>query len=658
MRKLKVGIIILLAFSSSVVSAQNDSILLEEVEVVSKIAKREMTSTAPLHLIGQADINSLGITNIADALQRMPGVMLRDYGGAGGMKTVSVRGFGTQHTGVAYDGVMLSECQSGQIDLSRYSINLVDVMSLAVGDNADIFIPARQASLPAVLNIQTEHTFPVDERAHLRAGLVLGSFGFASPYLRFTKRLGRTFSLSALGEYTYAENDYPFTLKNGKITTVEKRSNSRMNTGHGEINFMWLVNSNSMLSGKLYYYDNDRLLPGQVRYYTNVSGESLRDRNAFVQSQWRTWNTKGNLSIRVDGKFNWVSSIYKDALYPGGVMDASYWQREYYGSVCMLYLPTDNWAIDYSADYTYNNLNSSLSTDSHPYRNTILQSFSVRYTVSRLTVLARMLHSMYFNNVRVGTAARNFTRLSPSASLSLKIISDEELYLRLSYKNIFRAPTFNESYFYHYGSTDLNAESTDQVNIGCTWQHKWNSRLSSLFIVDAYLNQVKDKIVAVPFNMFVWTNVNLGSVSSHGMEITLKSNYRLAKGQSFTLHANWNYQRVKNVSDKSSEYYGYQIAYQPLHTGSVACGWENRWLNLSVHGTAMSSRWANNEHYEGTKLKGFYEMGVAAWKDFKLKNHSLSFRLDVLNLTDSQYEIVSLYPMPGRSWKATLSYEL
>jgi outer membrane receptor protein involved in Fe transport len=115
---------------------------------------------------------------------------------------------------------------------------------------------------------------------------------------------------------------------------------------------------------------------------------------------------------------------------------------------------------------------------------------------------------------------------------------------------------------------------------------------------------------------------------------------------------------VKNVSDKSSEYYGYQIAYQPLHTGSVACGWENRWLNLSVHGTAMSSRWANNEHYEGTKLKGFYEMGVAAWKDFKLKNHSLSFRLDVLNLTDSQYEIVSLYPMPGRSWKATLSYEL
>ena len=77
----------------------------------------------------------MGVTDVADALHRIPGVTLRDYGGAGGMKTVSVRGFGAKHTGVSYDGIMLSDCQSGEIDLSRYSLDNVDQLSLVIGDN-------------------------------------------------------------------------------------------------------------------------------------------------------------------------------------------------------------------------------------------------------------------------------------------------------------------------------------------------------------------------------------------------------------------------------------------------------------------------------------------------------------------------------------------
>lgn len=91
----------------------------------------------------QQNLNTAGITDIADALNRMPGITIRDYGGAGGMKTVSVRSFGTQHTGVSYDGIMLSDCQSGQIDLSRYSLENIDNISLVIGDNDDIFIPAK-----------------------------------------------------------------------------------------------------------------------------------------------------------------------------------------------------------------------------------------------------------------------------------------------------------------------------------------------------------------------------------------------------------------------------------------------------------------------------------------------------------------------------------
>ena len=116
---------------SSGAMAQTDTITnrlhqLEGVTITEIQRKHTVTSTTPLHLMDRKDMLTMGVTDIADALHRLPGITLRDYGGAGGMKTVSVRGFGAKHTGVSYDGVMLSECQSGEIDLSRYSLDNVE----------------------------------------------------------------------------------------------------------------------------------------------------------------------------------------------------------------------------------------------------------------------------------------------------------------------------------------------------------------------------------------------------------------------------------------------------------------------------------------------------------------------------------------------------
>ena len=134
-----------------------DSIRTEHLQEVKVNARqhRILTSTSPLQLLDKGDMLRLGVTDMADALHRMPGINLRDYGGAGGMKTVAVRGFGAVHTGVSYDGVLLSECQGGEIDVSRYSLDQVQTLRLTIGDNDDIFISARQASVAALLAIET-----------------------------------------------------------------------------------------------------------------------------------------------------------------------------------------------------------------------------------------------------------------------------------------------------------------------------------------------------------------------------------------------------------------------------------------------------------------------------------------------------------------------
>ena len=68
--------------------AQTDTIVgrvheLEGVTVTESQRRHTLTSTAPLHLLDRRDMLSMGITDMADALHRLPGITLRDYGGAG-----------------------------------------------------------------------------------------------------------------------------------------------------------------------------------------------------------------------------------------------------------------------------------------------------------------------------------------------------------------------------------------------------------------------------------------------------------------------------------------------------------------------------------------------------------------------------------------------
>ena len=653
--------------------AQTDTIVgrvheLEGVTVTESQRRHTLTSTAPLHLLDRRDMLSMGITDMADALHRLPGITLRDYGGAGGMKTVSVRGFGAKHTGVSYDGVMLSECQSGEIDLSRYSLDNVEGLSLTIGDNDDIFIPARQSSTPAVLNIETLRMRTDDTRPHLTAQVKQGSFGLISPFVRYEQNLSNRFAFSLVGEYTYADNDYPYSIQNGNETVSNRRSNSRMNSWHGELNFLYQTNRVSRLSGKLYYYDNDRQLPGQVHYYTNLSGEALRDRNAFGQLLYQTrWDDK--LSLKWLAKYNWAESVYRDRMMQGGVNDASYWQREVYSSAVLLYTPDERWAMDYSMDYAFNNLNGSSwrTLVGKPYRHTMLQSATAKYQSRRLKVIVRLLLSLYLNGQSEMPAttrqdvqqnsADNMQRLSPSLSVSYKLLADQDLYVRASYKNIFRSPTFNESYYYHYGSTNLKPESTDQLNVGVTYTAPLSRRNMLTVTLDGYYNHVKDMIVAVPQNMFVWTCVNLDKVRSYGLDATMRASRQVAEGHQVAVAGSYSYQRVEDRNNPDATTYGYQVAYMPRHQGSLSVSYENPWVNVSLHGTSVSSRWPNNNHYEGTLIAGYTDCGATLWRQFRWHRHQLEARFDLKNVFDKHYEIVANYPMPGRNYQISINYK-
>lgn len=685
--------------------AQVDSVIhtLQRVDVVAVRHTDAVRATVPVQHIDRDAMTRMGMYSMTDALKHMAGLSVRDYGGAGGMKTVSVRGIGARHTAVVYDGIALSDCQTGEIDLSRYSLDHLSSVSLVIGDDDNIFQPARNQAAAATLRLVTEcQSNTVTEYqggkefvdrdvtllpSHFVTLLNVGSFGLVNPSFRLDLpsllgKDGGRFLFSAIGEFFHADNDYPFTLQNITLTSRERRTNSLMNTWHGELNADWQLNANNILSGKVYYYGSNRRLPGIVHYYTNENHERLCDVNAFGQLRFRSTFTD-RLALLVNAKYNWSHTDYQNRTPGSGIGDAKYWQREAYGSASLLYAPTSWLSLDYALDVQENSLNSTLSLyDAHPHRTLLLQCLAAKAQWQRLTLVARTLYHLSWSRSSNSSSSSSssgssretsssYSSLAPSLSASYQLLPGKELYLRLMGKQIFRLPTFNELYFYHIGASALRPERASQLNVGVTWESGGSlsgaasaSPLHLSLTADMYVNRVTDKIVAVPFNMFVWRIMNLDRATIVGADVVGDVSWRLSMSHMLALNANYSWQRAMNSTVRVSPVYHFQLPYVPQHSLCATLSWENPWVCVSVTNSVQSCRWTTVEHTEGTRMPGFGVTDLSFWRSFSLPTWvsrggaPITLRFTMQNLFDRQYAIVAHYPMPGRSWRMQLVFPI
>jgi outer membrane receptor for ferrienterochelin and colicin len=76
------------------------------------------------------ELQRLNALSIADAIRHFSGVQIKDYGGVGGLKTLDVRGMGSNYTSVFYDGISVNNALNGAVDLGRFSLDNIEIISL------------------------------------------------------------------------------------------------------------------------------------------------------------------------------------------------------------------------------------------------------------------------------------------------------------------------------------------------------------------------------------------------------------------------------------------------------------------------------------------------------------------------------------------------
>lgn len=645
--------------------AQNtDSVQIYHLETVVINAERISRETIPVQTLSGQALKSLNAYSVADAIRYFAGVQIKDYGGIGGLKTVNIRSLGTHHVGVFYDGIELGNAQNGTIDLGRFSLDNMSAVSLYNGQKSAIFQPAKDfASAGSVYLTSRVPEFSSNKKDNIRAALKAGSFGTVNPSIVWEHKLSERINTSLNAEYLHTNGRYRFSYsKKDGYDTTEVRKNGDVTSFRLENGWFGKI-KNGDWKAKLYWYRSERGYPGAaVREEPGRFTHQDRqwDDAVFAQSSLRK-NIANSYSILINAKYaydylHYVSDPRLDVstMY----VDNRYRQKELYLSVAQLYAILPHWSINLSGDVLYNTLNADLMDFVYPKRTTGLVALASSLNLKKIKLQGSMLGTFVNHRTKVlNSAASAKQEYTPSLIASYKPFVKQDLTVRAFYKRIFRMPTLNDLYYTFIGNKYLDPEYTIQYNLGAAYAKSFShSPLVSLEgQVDAYFNQVKNKIVAMPTsNQFRWTMVNLGYVEIRGIDLSVNAGWRITDSFQLQTRVSYTYQQAQDFTNKSAPYYGGQIPYIPWHSGSVILNGSFKTWNLQYSFIYTGERYEAVANIPENYSRPWYTHDIAIGKNWKLKGTSLKTTAEFNNVFNQQYEVVQWYPMPGTNYKIIL----
>lgn len=640
---------------------------MQHIDSVVVVGSFRPEKVIPAQVLDGERLQRLGAHSVADAIRYFSGVQIKDYGGIGGLKTINVRGMGTQHVGVFYDGIQLGNAQNGQIDLGRYSLDNIAAVTLYNGQKSSGVQSAKDYASASAVYLRTRTPeFRDGKRRNLKLTFKGGSFGTVNPSVLYEQRLGERISNSLNAEFLYTTGRYKFSYvkANGYDTTAVRQNGDVRALRIEEGLFGRIPNGNWRV--KAYFYDSERGYPGAfVREEPGKFRHEDRqwDSNFFLQgSFFKSFGDRHRLSVNAKYAYDYLHYLSDPRLDVTTMyVNNHYYQQEVYLSAAHELALFKWWDLNLATDLQYNTLAADLVNFVYPSRLTSLTALAATFRFGKATVQGSLLYTFVKDFAREpGAEAGEKNVFTPTLVAQYKPFRETDFALRAFYKRIFRMPTLNDLYYTFIGNKYLKPEYTTQYNLGIAYTKEWLKARFRRFEVslDAYYNEVDDKIIAMPTsNQFQWTMVNLGYVKIRGADAVVSGSMCFGRF-SIDCRATYTWQKAQDFTDRSSTYYGGQIPYIPWHSGSAIVGMSLGDWSLDYSFIYTGERYESSANIPENHALAWYTSDLSLSKNFRLRSSQLRATLEVNNLFNQQYEVVQCYPMPGTNVKIIVSWIL
>ena len=655
--KLSFYIALLLITLNSTSLAQNDTILLDYVEISASAINNKVQGKAMERKIDTAIIKKLQTVSLSQLLIQHSPVFIKTYG-PGGTASASFRGTTSSHTLVLWNGLQLNSPSLGEVDFSTIPVFFTDEVSLQWGSKTS----ANSGGLGGVVNIANNQKF--NEGLILDVKQTYGSFNTWGSYL--TLGYSAKNVIARVKAYrNSSDNDFTYT----NIATIPHQEMKQKNADFVDYGVMPEVQvrmKNSLLtvvswnqwSHRNYpqimpnafnnvkeYTDNDFSRNFiSYKYYWNSGRVEVKSayfherQNYFLESYTSNGNPVSQMNtLNKSDVFRQVADLQQDLFKSWKLYAKIQWDSENVTST------------DYDDDtHVQTHGRVSLQNAERKTRNILSFYAAVDGKIYRDLDLRMTLRNDIVDDKSAG--------FFPTATLVYRMPFVKGLSFNAGYSHNYRNPTLNDLYWNPGGNENLKGENGKTIDFDINYLYE-NVNFNLDFRTGLYYSKVKDWIQWVPTNYRYWMPKNVSEVMARGLEMHLKMNYRYALW-TFSLSGNYVYSHTTDESEYAQQYDsdGKQLIYIPKHHANAFAEvkWKTWNLNYTFEFTGERKTSMNDDEFFAYQLPAYMLHHVSLGK--QLNKFRLEFRIN--NLLNTDYQTILWRAMPGRSYEIYLEFKI
>ena len=543
---------------------------------------------------------------------------VKAYGSGGALANVSLRGSSTSHVQVNWNGFPINSVTLGSCDFSMIPATGFDRISVVYSAPGALY---GSGTFGGAINL--------DNNLKLEKTLS-GSTSIRYESLRTltgstTTTIGNN-NIVWKGNFWGAVSDNEFTYYDYIRQSNRKQTDGKWNNSGTIQQLLFRLTPTSTLETGLWYQVKDYNIPSRIG---SVSYESQKDSTLKLYAAYKKSANRWGLQIKT-AAFNDYQRFTQKASAQSTVysIDSRIFSHQYYGDANFRYYLKQGISVDAGLTGSY------ITTEVSAYGETkeekgITAFTGVKFERNELTIQAEVRNEMYTDY---------HSGLLPSLGIAWEMIPDKHT-LRFNISKKYRKPTFNDLFWMPGGNPDLKPESGYSLEAGSavTFLKKENIKMTA--DLGAYWSQIDNMIVWRPDGAY-WTAMNYQRVRSGGMDGNVV--FDLSRGR-------YKYHSCLMVMLNRSGVKTYTGEHEKmLYSPGIITSWETQFSAGLIDLTMNHHFTADRFYEENSLLKPYQTIDMQTGIRIPVGKGKLGIHVTVNNLTNATYELIRLYPIPGR----------
>lgn len=576
-------------------------------------------------------VETFKTSSISDLLTASSGASVKSYGD-GGLSSVSMRGGGTAHTAVLWNGINIQSPMNGGVNFSGMPVAFFPDIQVQPGGSGTLY---GSGAMSGVVHLSGQNLFKKNNGLEIDLGY--GSFDDCHALVSVKQGNEKAaYSVRFLGRM--ADNDFLFENTTKLNAPLERQTNAGMvEMGVNQETQVRLSERTLLTTGFLYHhYDKDlqtqmtNSLPNRqnqtddnilgslnFRYYG--AGYTVNVKQGFIHNRIDYSDPVTTTSSSVSHSFSWVSEAES---------------RIQLSSRFLL-----NVGVNYTHDYGF----------SDGYRGSVSRDRLALFSFLQMKLWNQRLNTVV--SVREEMSDRNWHPLVFSLGNDLKL--GRLVTIKSSVSRTYRIPSLNELYWtadaYSKGNPDLVPESGWSGEGGLLLRDQRGGTVTELSAV-MFFTYVENWIVWLQ-ESGIWEPFNKKTGRSHGVEAKASHFRTLGRVRA---GVDVSYYYTHSRLGTNDVYDGKQMVYVPRHKANVLFTGAYR----SVTG-GMILNFSGERYYDYKNVLKPYVTGDLFVR-LKLPAGPLSTSLNVgvNNIWNTPYQVMAFYAMPRRNISVAVNVKI